>query len=431
LTVLLIASVNLRMTFLIRGVVLSLACACAAGAADWPQWRGPERTGHAAANARLVERLPNEVKTLWKLKAGEGLASPVAAGGKVFLFDNQGGHETLRAVKATDGQELWRADIDEPFKDSQGPTGPRCTPIVDGDRVYAQSCRGELQCLSVADGKKIWSANFTKDFGAVFIGEKGSAQAASRHGNNGAPVVQGDRLYAQVGSTNGAGIVCFDKKSGKVIWKSQNDVAGYAAPLATKVAGVPQILSFTADGVIALQPETGELIWRVPIKTTFSRHATTPVVHNDFVVVSSHQVGLIGIRASKAGAKQEWLSKEAAINFASPVGVDGYLYGLGPAKNVICVDIATGKTQWSKDGWWTTSADKAYGAFLVLGKNILTLTDSGTLILFAADPKECREISRVQVCGANWCNPAYVDGQLFLRDGVKQNGDWMAVSLLP
>ena len=419
------------MTLPIRCVVLSLSCAFAATAADWPQWRGPERTGHAAANAKLIQQLPNEPKTLWRVIAGEGLASPVVSGGKAFLFDNQDGRETLRAVNAADGKELWRADIDEPFKDSQGPTGPRCTPVVDGDRVYVQSCRGELQCLSVTDGKKIWSANFTKEFGAVFIGEKGAAQAAARHGNNGSPAVHGDRLYAQAGSTNGASVVCFDKKNGKVIWKSQNDVAGYAAPLVAKVAGVEQVLSFTADGVIALQPDSGELIWRVPIKTTFSRHATTPVVHNDFVVVSSHQVGLIGIRVSKAGAKQEWVSKEAAMNFASPVGVDGYLYGLGPTKNVVCVEIATGKTRWSKDGWWTTSADKAYGAFLVLGKNILVLTDSGTLVLFAADPKECREISRVQVCGVNWCNAAYVDGKLFLRDGLKQNGDWLAVSLLP
>ena len=80
---------------------------------------------------------------------------------------------------------------------------------------------------------------------------------------------------------------------------------------------------------------------------------------------------------------------------------------------------------------FTTSADKAYGAFLVLGPNILALTDSGTLILFAADPKECRELGRAQVCGANWCNPAYVDGKLFLRDGLRQNGDWLALDLRP
>ncbi len=401
-----------------------------ASAADWPQWRGPQRTGHAASDARLIEKIPTEPKVLWRIKAGEGLASPVVANGRAFLFDNQDGQETLRCVSAADAKELWRTPIDDVFKDNQGPSGPRCTPVVDDGRVYAQSCRGELQCLAVADGKKIWSVNFTKDFDAVFIGEKGTAQGAMRHGNNGPPAIDGDRLYAQVGSTNGASVVCFDKKTGKVIWKSQNDVAGYGAPMVAPVAGVKQVVSFTANGVIGLQPGDGELIWRVPVKTAFSRHATTPVIDTDFIVVSSHEIGLIGINLSKAGAKQAWVNKQAALNFASPVAVGPHLYGLGPTKNVICVETRTGEIKWSQDGWWTTSADKAYGAFLVLGKNILTLTDSGTLILFAADPQKCRELSRAQVCGANWCSPAYVDGKLFLRTGLRQqSGEWICVSL--
>ena len=148
------------------------------------------------------------------MKAGEGLASPVVANGKAFLFENRGGKETLSCVNAADAKELWAASIDDVFKDSQGPSGPRSTPVVDDDRVYVQSCRGELQCLSVADGKKNLGANFEKDFGAVFIGEKGSAQAAARHGNNGSPVLEGDRLFAQVGSTNGAGVVCSTRKPG-------------------------------------------------------------------------------------------------------------------------------------------------------------------------------------------------------------------------
>src|SRR5215212_6460961 len=122
--------------------------------ADWPQWRGPERSGAAARNATLIQRIPAEPKTIWRIKASEGLASPVVAGRKAYLFDNQDGKETLRAVEETNGKELWRAPIDEVFKDSQGPSGPRCTPIVDSERVYAQSCRGELQCLNTADGKK-------------------------------------------------------------------------------------------------------------------------------------------------------------------------------------------------------------------------------------------------------------------------------------
>ncbi len=403
------------------------------GAGDWPQWRGPARDGQVAADAKLVRSFAAEPKVVWKLKAGEGLASPVVAGGRAFLFDSQDGKETLRVVRVADASELWRAAIDEPFKDSQGPVGPRCSPVVDGDRVYVQSCRGELQCLDVADGKRLWSVNFTKDFGATFIGEKGNAPGATRHGNNGSPLADGDRLFVQVGSTNGAGLVCFDKMSGRVLWRSQNDVAGYAAPVLATLAGVRQLVSFTADGVIGLRRDDGRLLWRFPIKTAFARHATTPVIHGDMVIVSSHQVGLLGLKVSPEGAgqkvEQAWVNKEAAMNFASPVNVNAQLVGLGPRKDLVAVDIPTGRLLWKQEGWWTTSADKAYGGFLVLGKNVLTLTDSGTLILFAPELKGAREISRAQVTGLNWCNPAYVDGKLFLRDGFRQNGDWICLEL--
>ena len=118
------------------------------------------------------------------------------------------------------------------------------------------------------------------------------------------------------------------------------------------------------------------------------------------------------------------------MNFASPVAVGEYLYGLGPTKNIVCVEIPTGKLVWSKVGYINTSADKAHAAFLVMGKNILLSTDGGELVLFAADPNECKEISRAQVCGLNWCNPAYADGKLYLREGVKSTGDLLCLDLL-
>ena len=368
------------------------------------------------------------------MKIGEGLASPVVAGGRVYYFDNVAGKETLHAIDAATARELWRAEIDGTFSDMQGPSGPRCTPVVDGDRVYAQSCKGELKCLNVADGKVIWRVNYTNDFDAVFIGEKGSAPGASRHGNNGSPLVDGDFLYASVGGTNGAGVVCFNKRSGKVVWKSQNDQAGYAPPVIATVAGMRQLICFTVDGLIGLAPGDGRLLWRVPIKTAFARHVTTPVVCDDIVVVASHQVGLLGTRILKTGddfkAEQAWLSKEAAMNFSSPVAVGKFLYGLGPARNLVCVEIPTGKTQWSKEGYFTTSADKSYAGFIVMGNNILTLTDGGQLVLFDADPEQFKEAGRAQVCAMNWCNPAYADGRLYLRDGIKGAGELLCVSLV-
>jgi len=372
---------------------------------------------------------------LWRIKIGEGLASPVLARGRVYYFDNPSGKETLHAIDVASAREFWRKEIDDPFKDMQGPSGPRCTPIVDDDRVYALSCKGELQCLKATDGRRIWRTNFTNDFGAVFIGEKGNASGATRHGNNGSPLVDNDFLYVCVGGTNGAGVVCFEKHTGRVVWKSQNDQAAYAAPIIATLAGERQLICFTVEGLIALDPKDGRLFWRIPIKTALGRHVTTPVVYNNLVVAGSHQAGLVGVRVSLDAtgfkAEQAWLSKESAMNFASPVAVGKYLYGLGPRGNVICVDLESGKLLWSREGIISTPADKAHAAFLVMRNKILILTDSGQLVLMAADPHEFRESGRAQVCAMNWCNPAYADGRLYVRDGIRGDGELVCVALLP
>jgi outer membrane protein assembly factor BamB len=408
------------MTNCVRGLFLALLLGAAARAADWPGWRGLARDGHVPAGAPAVDALPAAPKVLWHVPVGFGLASPVVAGGKVLYLDNQAEKETLHAADAATGNELWSATIDDAFKDGQSAAGPRCTPLIDQGHAYAQSCRGELQCLSMADGKVLWRTNYVKDFGAVFIGEKGSAEGARRHGNNGSPLVDDDHLIAQVGGP-GAGIVCFDKLTGKVVWKSQDDIPGYAAPIVATVAGVRQVISFTAQGVIGLDRADGRLLWRVPVKTSLARHVTTPVVSGDIVAVASHTAGLIGIRVTKDGANLKaetaWTAKDSAINFSSPVVVDGHLYGVGPAKNLICVDLATGTQTWAKEGYFAGNAGKAHGGLIVTGQNILTLTDGGRLILFAADPKSFREIGSAQVVGTNWCNPALADNRLYLRDG--------------
>jgi outer membrane protein assembly factor BamB len=371
---------------------------------------------------------------VWRLRVGEGFASPVVADGKVFYFDNQAGQETLHAIRAADGGELWRVVVDDTFKDEQGPPGPRCTPLVEGDRVYAQSGKGELQCRSVADGRCLWRANFLKDFGAAFLGEDSRVPGAAEHGYTAAPVIAGRRLIACVGGTNGAGVVCFESQSGALVWTSQDDLAAYAAPMIATLAGVEQVVCFTVEGLIGLALGDGRLLWRVPIRTSYGRHCATPVIVNDWVVAASYQAGLVGVHVSKNGAdlraERVWVNKAAAMNFSSPVAVGHHLYGLGPAKNLVCVEAETGKLAWSKDGYFTTSAEVAHASFLAMGDNLLVCTDGGQLVLIAADPAECRERGRAQVCGLNWCNPAYAGGRLYLRDGVKSTGNLYCVRLV-
>jgi outer membrane protein assembly factor BamB len=402
-----------------RTLTLLLASLLTATAADWPQWRGPDRTGHVPAGEPIPTTLPAEPKVVWRAPVGDGFASPVVAGGRVFHLDNKDATEIARAADAATGKELWSAPLFSSHQDGFG-IGPRCTPVADGDRVFFQSAKGELQCLDAATGKVIWRTNFVTDLGAVYIGETGTAAGASRHGATGSPIVDGPRLIAQVGSAQGASIVAFDKATGKVLWKSQNDQTAYAAPILATVAGVRQFISFTTEALIGLDPEKGTLLWRVPLATRLGRHVTTPVVWKDLVVVASHQLGLVATRIARDGEKlsatEAWVDKKMTINFSSPVVGGDHLYGLGPAKNIVCIDLATGKLAWEKTGLIQTEGGRAEAAFLVMGGNILSLTDAGELIFFAADPREYREVARTQACGRTWCNPAYVAGRLHLRD---------------
>lgn len=413
-----------------RQIALALLLSSLVSAADWAQWRGPARTGHVPSGEPIPTTLPSEPRIVWRLAVGDGFSSPVVANGRVFHLENQETQEVARAFDAATGKELWSKPVFSSHKDGFG-IGPRCTPLVDGDRAYVQSAKGEFQCLNVADGALVWRKNFVDDFGAVYTGEKGKAAGASRHGATGSPLIDGENVIVQVGSAQGASIVAFRKIDGEVVWKSQNDQTAYAAPFLSTIAGQRQVLSFTSEALIALSPVDGKLLWRVPLETALGRHVTTPTAWQDLAMVGSHQIGMIGVRVQKDGeglsAKEAWTNKKAAMNFTSPVVVGDHVYGIGPAKNVICVAAANGEIAWEKTGVIQTSADRSVGAFIVMGSNILLLTDSGELVMFAADPKEYREIGRTQVSGKTWCNPAYADGRLYLRD----ERELLCVDLLP
>jgi len=291
---------------------------------------------------------------------------------------------------------------------------------VDGPRVFVQSCRGELQCLSAETGKVQWRKNHVQDFDAVFMGETGPAAGATRHGNTGPPVVDGEHLIAQAGGLKGASLVCFNKANGEVVWKSQDDTAGNAAPVVAELGGIRQVISFTALGLIGVHAGNGTLLWRVPIKTRLGRHVITPVVWEELVIVGSYQVGLMAVKVTREGAafktEPAWTNKEVAANFASPVESGDCIYGVGLRKNVYCVEARTGKVAWSQPGFIRGAGDGGFASFIVMGKRTLMLGDGGELVLFAANPAQFEVVGRTQVCGLTWCSPAYADGRLYVRD---------------
>ncbi len=395
-----------------------ILCAVSVDAGDWPQWLGPDRNGHAPPSTAAPEALPPSLQPVWRLRIGGGFSSPIVAGDKVVYLDEQNGKEVAHLVAAASGKEIWQMPYADAYQDEWG-TGPRSTPVLDGDLLYVQACNGEFRCLRVADGTTVWGTSFEKDFGVKFLGSKANSGTAARRGNNGSGLIDHEHIILPVGNTDGASLVCFNKRTGDILWKSQNDEAAYSSPIIATLAGVEQIVAFTADALLAVRPDTGELLWRVPLRTAAKRHAATPIVYGgDCVVVNSHTFGTICIKITREGtgfkASTAWQNRNLKTNLATPVLVDGYLYNQGAQSDYVCVDADTGKLQWSQPGFG--QGQKDFAASIAVGNKLLVLAESGQLFLLEATPQKYTQLGQLQVCGHTWSSPAFANGRIYVRD---------------
>ena len=381
---------------------------------DWPGWRGSNRDGWAAGE-RIPTGLNATPSVLWRKSIGHGYAAPVVAAGKLVYLDDTGGKETAHCIEAATGKEVWAEAYHENYADEFEP-GPRCTPLINGDRVYVQSCRGEFRCLNLADGSTRWRFHFN-DHGAFWVPEKNSnIGAANRRGNSGSPVIDGDRVFVQVGGTNNTSIMAFDKRTGALAWKSQNDLTCYSSLAWGTLGGRRQVVAATCEGLLGLATTDGSLLWRVPFKTGANRNVLTPIIDGDTVNFSSHTTGFRRTRIATAGEGQEvkddWFNREVRINLSTPVRVGEHFYGVGPdaLKVFLCIDRRTGAVAWSQPGYGLVAA------VITDGERLLVLMDSGECRIVAADPAQYRELGRFQACGKSYVHPALAQGVLYVRD---------------
>ena len=289
-------------TLLLTGLTLT---AGAASAADWPQFLGPTRDG---VSTEIVAPWTAPPKVLWRQPLGEAHSSPVVAGGIVYAFFKPANknEDALAAFKADTGDNLWtksypRAAFTPPFGN-----GPRGTPAVDGGRVYTLGNTGVLACWDAKSGDVVWKVETLADFAAknLFFGVSTS------------PIVVGDTVVVMVGGPD-AGVVAFDKATGKVAWKATSDPASYAGP--TLLTTDPkQLVLLTGTHVRSLAPD-GKLLWSFPFKDRLNESSTTPVRVGDLIVASSVTAGSVGLKLPTAdGQKPEQVWKNAALTIHAP-----------------------------------------------------------------------------------------------------------------
>ena len=404
-------------------LVLGLGVFSLAGrAADWPQWRGPQRTGLSQETGLLKEWPKEGPKLLWQLPdIGDCYATPSVAGARIYLLGNRGvDNEFVQALAVADGKPVWTTRLGSVGKPDQQPSYPkaRSTPAVEGDRLYALGSNGDLACLETATGKVIWRKNLQTDFG----GEPGTWAYAE------SPLIDGEVLVVTPGGKE-ATILALNKRTGAVIWKSAvpgGDRAAYSSAIVTEAAGRKQYIQFLDQGVVGVDAKTGQFLWRYDATSKGPANIASPVAHEGYVYSTNSRrfgVGLVQLHATRDGvsAEQVYFERDLPNTLGGQVLVGKYIYGTN-AKGPACAEFVTGKLQWQNDGIGP-------GAVLYADGRLYFHGEYGDMALVEATPEAYRERGRFAlpaqpkraVAGGSrdehaWAYPVVANGRLYVRD---------------
>lgn len=400
--------------------------AAPAAIADWPQWRGPNRDAIAAATGLKKSWEGGAPKLLWQASGiGLGFSSMSIVGDRIYTMGDIGPDQFVFALNRADGKILWKTRIGPQWDDEY--PGPRGTPTVDGDRVYALGSDGDLLCLDAATGKVRWQKNMDKDYGGRVMTVWKWAES---------PLVDGDRLVFTPGGP-WAAMVAVDKMTGKNIWALEEvpdlgpkgrDGAGYSSIVISHGGGVKQYVQLMGRGLVSVRASDGKFLWNYNKIANNVANIPTPIVSGDFIFTSTgYQTGAALLGLSKAGdgvsAKEIYFleSRTMQNHHGGMVLKDGYIYaGHGHNRGFpICVEMATGKVMWGGD---IRNAGTGSAAVLYADGNLYFRYQNGVMMLIEATPSGYKEKGSFEIPGVSypsWSHVVVLDGKLYLREQDK------------
>jgi outer membrane protein assembly factor BamB len=390
-----------------------------ADAGDWPRWRGP--LGDGISHDPIADKWPEDgPKKLWEQPAGLGYSSPVAQGGKVYLFaSGADGQETLSSFDAQTGKPLWSQGY--PMHDHIDYPGARATPFIDGDFIYTYGAGGDLAGWALADGKPVWRLNVVKETGAKLLGDNQVWAEAS------SPLVAGELVYVQ-GGKEGPVAVAVNKATGKIAWQSEaKGLAGYAACVLGEVAeGGSQLFVFGGDALYGMEPASGKTLWSLPWKTQYNINAATPLFDGAHLFVTSdYNHGCMMVEVGKAGARKLWDNKSVQSRFQAPVLDGKFLYSNSDDKRgtLKCLSWPDGKLAWDVK---EPDLKLGFGGSILRDDDkLIALSQDGVLSLLKATPEAYEKLSQFKLFtpkGENsastpdiWSSPILYHGKLYAK----------------
>ncbi|HEY3377795.1 MAG TPA: PQQ-binding-like beta-propeller repeat protein [Armatimonadota bacterium] len=394
-----------------------IACLCApliAGAADWPQFRGPNADGFAPdknINTDWTNRPPKE---LWRVTlSDDGYAGPSVADGKVFIIDHDeknpetkayGKQAIVRALDLQTGQDVWRFTYENTANFNYGFT--RSTPVYNNGKLYIQAELGTIYCLNAKTGAKIWE----RDIMQAFAGKMPGWRLAM------SPLIDGNKLIACPGGAD-ASVVALNKETGETIWAGGGSEApGYATPVVATIDGKRQYLVFAKSLIMGVAADNGALLWSFPWKTGADVNASAPIAisSNRVFISSAYNHGCCVLEVTNGQVRTVWQNLEIQAHFSTPLFYQGMLYCTshfsGPGA-LVCLDPNDGTAKWKQPLF------EKGGLVGVDGMMVVADGKTGDVVLAKLDPTSYQELGRIKPLGGqSWTAPIIANGKLLVRN---------------
>ena len=409
------------------------------GRADnWPQWMGPKRD-NVWRETGLLDKFPEGgPRVAWRVPVAGGYAGPAVADGHVYVcdyvteanvkvdnFDRKEftGTERVLCLDEATGKELWHHDYLVKYAISY-PAGPRCTPIIDGERVYTLGAEGNLICFKAKTGDVVWQKDLPKEYKT-----KTALWGYAAH-----PLIDGDKLITLAGG-DGSLAVALDKNTGTEIWRSSTSPEqGYSPPTMINAGGKRQLLLARPNALGSVDPETGKELWSVPYEATSGSVIMSPVHSGKYIYLGGYSNKSLMVSLADDGGSAELLWRDKAQHGVSPVNVqpfvnDGTMYGLDQNGRMYAVEIPSGKRLWETTEPVSKRPAGNGTAFIVRqgdsGNRYWLFNDSGDLIIAELTPEGYTEIDRAHVIVPTntafgrdvvWCMPAFANKRMYVRN---------------
>lgn len=380
-------------------------------AQDWTQWRGSSRTATIESFTAPAGWKPKLTKG-WSVEVGEGHASPLIIGDRVYVHARNGENETVQCRRLATGAPVWTDSYPvayEPVPAAKGHgKGPKSTPVYASGKIVTLGITGVLTCYQATSGDIVWRKDFAGKFPAAYP-EFGTAMS---------PVVDRDAVIVHVGGKDAGALIAFDLKSGKERWRWEEDGPSYSSPVIAFFSNFRTVVTQTQKFCVGVSADDGKLLWKIPFTTPYEQNSVSPVVFGGAVLFGGVGNPTFLVKPHKEGDEWKtdkiWETRDAIFYMNTPVLNGNLLYGMSQKRRgqMVSLDPDTGKVLWSDSGNFGENASVLSG-----GGYVFSLSNKGTLFIYRKIGNKLTEIFQQQVADAEvWATPAFATRRMLVKD---------------